>query len=210
MSKIDWSKPLELSDGTPLVLKANVLRGNPDADGDYYLVRADGKPLTLEQCDLDTSVFIAGRTGKHWLQRSSMTVRNRRTSTARREFKVGDRVNIVGHSGAVYPSTVQALSSSVVMVRADGDTLLLSFFRETGEATGPVKLLRLGMTPPAPVRKVHYQTFGHSGVGGVRGETVGAVAGLIRAGDSHSGYGVLKFTEEDGKIVDIEVVYVRK
>ena len=47
---VDWSKPLELSDGTPVVLCPGEevgLRGgtNPDSDGHYWVAREDGQPL---------------------------------------------------------------------------------------------------------------------------------------------------------------------
>lgn len=49
---IDWTKPLELIDGTPVVLEphdpnesySNGPNGEPDEDGDYWIVREDGKP----------------------------------------------------------------------------------------------------------------------------------------------------------------------
>lgn len=48
---IDWTKPLELIDGTPVILEPhdpNGISGNgpnrtPDRDGDYWVVRLDGK-----------------------------------------------------------------------------------------------------------------------------------------------------------------------
>lgn len=52
---IDWSKPLELTDGTPVRLEAHKDRenpvfsngpnGEPDEEGDYWIVREDGQPL---------------------------------------------------------------------------------------------------------------------------------------------------------------------
>lgn len=48
---IDWTKPLELSDGTPVVLSPqDVWDGaNPDADGDYWVRREDGRPFENEE-----------------------------------------------------------------------------------------------------------------------------------------------------------------
>lgn len=42
---VDWSKPLELTDGTPLVLSPPEVweGGNLDVDGHYWVRRADGK-----------------------------------------------------------------------------------------------------------------------------------------------------------------------
>lgn len=41
---IDWTKPLELMDGTPVVLspEGGLCGNNPDLDGDYWVVREDG------------------------------------------------------------------------------------------------------------------------------------------------------------------------
>lgn len=44
MPPIDWTKPLEHVDGTPLIFCPNYK--NPDTAGDYFLVREDGEPLT--------------------------------------------------------------------------------------------------------------------------------------------------------------------
>ena len=44
---IDWTKPIEHVDGTPLVLSDQ--GPNPDISGDYFAVREDGKALTYEQ-----------------------------------------------------------------------------------------------------------------------------------------------------------------
>ena len=41
---IDWTKPLEFTfDNTPVILNPNSSGPNPDASGDYYLIREDGK-----------------------------------------------------------------------------------------------------------------------------------------------------------------------
>lgn len=44
MGKIDWNKPLELMDGAPVVLDPRIV-GNPDRDGDYWIVREDGEKI---------------------------------------------------------------------------------------------------------------------------------------------------------------------
>ena len=58
---IDWTKPLELIDGTPVVLCHDtdyVVRllwkigpDGRDEDGHYWVAREDGKRLTIEQVD---------------------------------------------------------------------------------------------------------------------------------------------------------------
>ena len=52
---IDWSKPLGLTDGTPVRLEESDVRehpaytngadGAPDSQGDYWIVREDGLPF---------------------------------------------------------------------------------------------------------------------------------------------------------------------
>lgn len=50
---IDWKKPLELMDGTPVRLAAgengsrfnNAVDGGPDLDGDYWIEREDGEEI---------------------------------------------------------------------------------------------------------------------------------------------------------------------
>lgn len=37
---IDWTKPIELIDGTPVVVT-----DGPDEDGDYWIVRTDGRGI---------------------------------------------------------------------------------------------------------------------------------------------------------------------
>lgn len=53
---IDWSKPLELADGTPVRLGPHVPEwapycngpnGTPDTEGDYWVEREDGEPMSL-------------------------------------------------------------------------------------------------------------------------------------------------------------------
>lgn len=39
---IDWTKPLETVEGVPVILDPR-MRANPDADGDYFIIREDGK-----------------------------------------------------------------------------------------------------------------------------------------------------------------------
>lgn len=45
MTQIDWTKPIEAEDGTPLVLAQHGMRfgdnTNPDADGDYWVLSED-------------------------------------------------------------------------------------------------------------------------------------------------------------------------
>lgn len=127
--------------------------------------------------------------------------------------KIGDRVTVIGlASGARYPGTVSALSSSVVMVRFDepGSVGLdASFFRDSGQSTCSMKLLRLDLTPPKPIRSVYYRTLG------VRSDGQERLGGLhFRSLDEaiamKKSIAVLKFTEEDREVVDIEVVHVAK
>lgn len=42
MTRIDWNAPLELLDGTPVLLGDGLVGQNPDRDGDYWVEREDG------------------------------------------------------------------------------------------------------------------------------------------------------------------------
>ena len=54
---VDWSKPIELMDGTPVALSGqepDAVERNPDADGDYWIVKEDGTEFDVQ---LDTCRF---------------------------------------------------------------------------------------------------------------------------------------------------------
>lgn len=78
---IDWSKPLELADGTPVEARDPDILW-PDDDGDYWAVRSDGEAFEAEQVGLwlsgDTRVILRGD-GRHWLalDTEAVLVRNR-------------------------------------------------------------------------------------------------------------------------------------
>lgn len=82
---IDWSKPLEHVDGTPLRLAVSGVEIsrttlNPDFAGDYYLVREDGKKFTCEQRTQQAidDVLIIRPNGASWRNEFGPTlVRNR-------------------------------------------------------------------------------------------------------------------------------------
>ena len=80
MNTIDWTKPLELIDGTPVHLKLrDHFKPNPDADGDYYLVRSDDENFA----DTGSGTLIVGPDGRHWLMaQGQVLVRNQTTTPA--------------------------------------------------------------------------------------------------------------------------------
>lgn len=78
---IDWTKPLELMDGTPLVLRATTDHGNPDDAGDYYLRRDDGLPLMPEQIR-GARFLIVRSDGTQWKYDSEAPLVRNRAETA--------------------------------------------------------------------------------------------------------------------------------
>lgn len=66
---IDWTKPIEHVDGTPLVEAGysdiNGTHTSPDAQGDYYFKREDGKPFTEDQA-MQPYVLIVRPDGSAW------------------------------------------------------------------------------------------------------------------------------------------------
>lgn len=74
---IDWSKPVELEDGTPLV-RAHPDYGYPDEHGDYILRREDGVCFTFEQSKfLCVKYVIYKNDGRNFFYDSAMSARNR-------------------------------------------------------------------------------------------------------------------------------------
>jgi len=69
---IDWTKPLELEDGTPV----KVVYG-PDSDGDYQLTRVDGKNFTKAQTDTLTRTAHWQENGARMQACKGIRVRNR-------------------------------------------------------------------------------------------------------------------------------------
>lgn len=69
MTKIDFTQPLELVDGTPVKLKVyGDGSTNPDRGGDYYLVREDGEHFNRnQQYGYGNDVLIVRPNGKQWL-----------------------------------------------------------------------------------------------------------------------------------------------
>jgi hypothetical protein len=64
MPAVDWTKPLELMDGTPvrLVTEDEGIQSNPDKDGDYWIRREDGERIGL---DVDRCVSPEGLGGNN-------------------------------------------------------------------------------------------------------------------------------------------------
>ena len=79
---IDWSKPVEYVDGTPLVRAYR--KDYPDCYGDYHLVREDGA-VFLASSGSATGLIVS-RNGKFWLdaerEDAPVLVRNRAEATA--------------------------------------------------------------------------------------------------------------------------------
>lgn len=67
---IDWTKPLELEDGTPVVLDYD------HRDGDYSLRRADGEEFTYEQAGNNPHVAIWKKDGSRYGGNVGLRVRN--------------------------------------------------------------------------------------------------------------------------------------
>ena len=72
---IDWTKPLELMDGTPVVL----VGGSPDDDGDYWISREDGKNIPTSGCPGGYRTLCVHPDGTEWFGSCDVViVRNRR------------------------------------------------------------------------------------------------------------------------------------
>lgn len=69
MEKIDWTKPLELLDGTPVVLSdpgdidSEFGGAAPDKDGDYWIKREDGEDCLgfTNRCIGDGDGYVRNR-----------------------------------------------------------------------------------------------------------------------------------------------------
>lgn len=75
---IDWTKPLEHIDGTPLKIDPKI-RDNPDDAGDYYLIREDGQSFLDAPVQGAAPNLIVRPDGHEWLAHDSdpVLVRNR-------------------------------------------------------------------------------------------------------------------------------------
>ena len=64
---IDWTKPLELMDGTPVRLETPAeMKGifggtNPDIHGDYWIVKMDGSSLPGDACQRPDTTKVRNR-----------------------------------------------------------------------------------------------------------------------------------------------------
>lgn len=75
---IDWTKPLELMDGTPVIGEPCNF---PDGEGDYGLRRVDGLYFTVEQCGLSgVDVAYWQADGSRWNNHRGPCVRNVETA----------------------------------------------------------------------------------------------------------------------------------
>ncbi len=85
---IDWTKPLELMDGTPVVLDPEIA-GNPDRDGDYWIVREDGEKIQLSEPNCQYRTMCVRSNG---MEESIdvQIVRNRAEPAAAPEIEVGN------------------------------------------------------------------------------------------------------------------------
>lgn len=76
MTKIDWSKPLELKDGTAVKLADKCQQ--PDSSGDYLLEREDGGKFTDAQAGAMRSFAFWKSDGTYWGGNNyGLPVRNR-------------------------------------------------------------------------------------------------------------------------------------
>lgn len=91
---MDWTQPIQHIDGTPLAIEHG-----PDNEGDYYLLRADGKHPTARQINpnVDSDAphnggkfIIVLPDGRHWNERTVPIVRNSTVSY----FSVDNTVRI--------------------------------------------------------------------------------------------------------------------
>lgn len=100
---IDWSKPLELMDGTPVELVATkelVGRSNPDIEGKYYLAPVVGGVFPEYG-----RFLIVEPSGIHWRRKGKVLVRNRaeqpnptpETLTLRDQFAMAALTGIMAH-----------------------------------------------------------------------------------------------------------------
>ena len=69
---IDWTKPLELEDGTPVVMLSG-----PDSDGDYRLNREDGEKFTEAQTGSTYRHCYWKQNGDRMRDKQGLRVRNR-------------------------------------------------------------------------------------------------------------------------------------
>lgn len=73
---IDWTKPLELMDGTPVRLTEDDER--PDEDGDYWIEREDGRRIkSLDRESMFPSYLQLCVGSNGWEGRIGQLVRNR-------------------------------------------------------------------------------------------------------------------------------------
>lgn len=150
---IDWSKPLELSDGTPVVLcpaeeLGNWGGSNPDSEGFYWVQRPNGGKLTART--FHTRVCCtrwghAGIPGDY-----NMAVRNRAEPPAAANSNLPALTSVqravliemseeIGYTAAVLAANTQAPHKLVVQARRDlakmGLARLVSLNGDGGEAT---------------------------------------------------------------------------
>lgn len=215
--KIDWSAPLELSDGTPVKLAgttgANSVPYNPDVVGDYYLVREDGWKFTAAQVGYSgNTFFIARPDGTEWGPGPAsprLTVRNRKD----REVAVHS-----AFSGRWVLPVVAEVDGMVVVRHQFDPEETMAFWKDTGERVGGSKRYRMEVPKPEPVVTYSYSTIrpgrkGDAQYKGVRGGGISydSLEALERvqirgSRDDHDVLGVLETTYEDGKPVSSKIV----
>ncbi|WJY17649.1 hypothetical protein QQS45_08305 [Alteriqipengyuania flavescens] len=199
MTKIDWTKPLELTDGTPVKLDPGHLN-NPDSRGDYYLVRSDGLGFTEGQTRGAGDVLIAQPDGTEWFHGGPQRVRNTAVPTFDPTKPVqtrdGRKARILSTEGPGEKPLVVALQ------RTDraGEVLVSRY------ADGHVS--RAGREMPhdlinVPERTHAYRSIQPDGALGPK-----ALSKLAAQGSHAMPYTgpVLKLTFEDGRPVAAEIV----
>lgn len=141
---IDWSKPLELLDGTPVKLDPTGLGGkNPDRDGDWWIVREDGERITATDGGRYRSMCVHPNGCEE--QTDTVVVRNRAALDWSRPLEF-----VAGNRDQVLPATLLKSDFPGNMpydVRAaDGFTWAVS---EDGEIIGTAHRIRNRVEAPA-------------------------------------------------------------
>jgi hypothetical protein len=210
---IDWTAPLELSDGTPVKLCPYRDGINPDGDGDYFLVREDGKPFADARYGHRTTVFIANPDGREWLHQVGTRVRNRKPTfdpSKPAQTRDGGTAKIIAINPAAWPQGTKAIGGETILAETErsGKRELTAYFadgRAYAHRTDREDLVNVPEKRAAV--SVYYRTFGHCGTGSLRLPTLDRARGYVSTG-SCSDLGILRFTEVDDKVTDMKLVYV--
>lgn len=95
---IDWTKPLELMDGTPVRLETPAeMKGafggtNPDIHGDYWIVKMDGSSLPGDGCQRPDTTKVRNRATPE-PETPTKTLRDEFAMAALTGLIIGDKVH---------------------------------------------------------------------------------------------------------------------